>query len=289
MRDDFAAEDENINTLWQAYNTATDENEKVGIKSKIDTGRHRLIRIANRIGIQLTDVSEAEAAEIKAKTAETEAGAAETEDQRSEQVKAVMAIVEMQDWSPEIQDALNEGITAIVDDETLSAEERTKADDLKDLIAVIRDSTEIPDENRDGLIADAIRSEVGALVKARLAAETGGRAETLSEPYRTAFRFVTRSEVSEDDIEGYLKSIHELIAKGEKNDARAFIADLATDDADATEVNTFIVREELLEVLEKLCAGSQLLKANQTGTAWTPELLQMHNGSLGVPISAQKN
>ena len=59
-----------------------------------------------------------------------------------------------------------------------------------------------------------------------------------------------------------------------KDDARAFIADLATDDADATEVNTFIVREELLEVLEKLCAGSQLLKANQTGTAWTPELLQ---------------
>ena len=274
LRDDFAAEDENINTLWQAYNTATDEDEKVGIKSKIDTGRRRLIRIANRIGIQLTDVSEAEAAEIKAKTAETEAGAAETEDQRSEQVKAVMAIVEMQDWSPEIQDALNEGITAIVDDDTLSAEERTKADDLKDLIAVIRDSTEIPDENRDGLIADAIRSEVGALVKARLAAETGGRAETLSEPYRTAFRFVTRSEVSEDDIEGYLKSIHELIAKGEKDDARAFIADLATDDADATEVNTFIVREELLEVLEKLCAGSQLLKANQTGTAWTPELLQ---------------
>ena len=85
---------------------------------------------------------------------------------------------------------------------------------------------------------------------------------------------MTRSEVSEDDIEGYLKSIHELIAKGEKDNARAFIADLATDDADATEVNTFIVREELLEVLEKLGVGSQLLKANQTGTAWTPELLQ---------------
>ena len=274
LRDDFAAEDENINTLWQDYNTATDDNERLNIKSKIDTSRRRLIRIANRIGIQLTDVSEAEAAATKAKTAETEAGAAETEDQRSEQVKAVMAIVEMQDWSPEIKDALNEGITAIADDDTLSAEERTKADDLKDLIAVIRDSTEIPDENRDGLIADAIRSEVGALVKARLAAETGGRAETLSEPYRTAFRFATQSEGSEDDIEGHLKSIHELIAKGEKDDARAFIADLATDDADATEVNTFIVREELLEVLEKLYAGSQLLKANQTGTAWTPELLQ---------------
>ena len=278
-----------LTRLWQAYNTATGEDEKVGIKSKIDTGRRRLIRIANRIGIQLTDVSEAEAAAIKAKTAETEAGAAETEDQRSEQVKAVMAIVEMQDWSPEIQDALNEGITAIVDDETLSAEERTKADDLKDLIAVIRDSTEIPDESRDGLIADAIRSEVGALVKARLAAETGGRAETLSEPYRTAFRFVTRSEVSEDDIEGYLKSIHELIAKGEKDDARAFIADLATDDVDATEVNTFIVREELLEVLEKLCAGSQLLKANQRVPLGHRNCYKTHNGSLGVPISALKN
>ena len=274
LRDDFAEEDENINTLWQAYNTATDEDEKVGIKSKIDTGRRRLIRIANRLGIQLTDVSEAEAAATKAKTAETEATAAETEDQRSAQVKALMAIVEMQDWSPEIKDALNEGITAIADGDTPPAETRTKADDLKDLIAVIRNSTEIPDESKDGLIGDAIRSEVGALVSARLAAETGGRAETLSEPYRTAFRFATRSGMSEDDIAANLKSIHGLIAKGEKDDVRAFIAGLATDDADATEVKAFILREELLETLEKLDVGIQLLRANQTGAAWTPELLQ---------------
>ena len=270
LREDFAAEDENIHTLWQDYHTAVDDNERVRIKSKINTGRRRRNRIANRLGIPLTDVEFEQDAAKPTATAEAAPTAPEASQLEPEPVNPITAIVDAQDWDDAIKEQINRGIPTV----TQPAENRTGADDLKDVIAAIKNATEIPDLDKNGLVEDAIRTEVGTRVKTQLAEETGGTAETLSEPYRTAFRFVSRSGMSEHDIARNLKSIHGLIAAGKKDDAREFIAALAIGPENTTEAREFIAREELLELLDKLDLESQMLRAHQTGTGFTPGLLR---------------
>ena len=94
LREDFAAEDENIHTLWQDYHTAVDDNERVRIKSKINTGRRRRNRIANRLGIPLTDVEFEQDAAKPTATAAAEPTAPEASQLEPEPVNPITAIVD---------------------------------------------------------------------------------------------------------------------------------------------------------------------------------------------------